>query len=131
MTWKLMRNFMVVMMNLIILIIIEVQANELSSTFFHHSSLPISLRPSELDNNNGALYNCYETKFKHCEEKYRADPESFASCIFISSMVCAMKYKDDPMFEKYRRQVLLCEKKKNIILVISMLQNVSMNDIKV
>ena len=114
MTCKFMRKLVVVMIDLIILIIIiEVQANELSSTFFHHSSLPISLRPLELDNNHVTLYNCHETKFKDCEEKQLGwdTPVPFATCILLSSGFCASKYPDDPMFEIYRHEFILCVQK--------------------
>jgi hypothetical protein len=60
MVWKFMRKLLVVMMGLVILILFEVQANELSFTFFHPSSLP----PLELD-------SCLEKKFVSCGEKLK------------------------------------------------------------
>lgn len=75
---KLMRTLMMS----IILILIKVQANDLSSISYHPSSLPILLsHPSVLDNYNprGPLHTCLGRKFQHCEEK--KDPELFAKCI--------------------------------------------------
>jgi hypothetical protein len=64
------RKLMVVMMDLIVLILVEVQANELSSTFFHPSSLPISLHPLELDIYHKTLYSCLDKRVTKCEEKH-------------------------------------------------------------
>lgn len=67
MVWKFMRKLLVVMMGLVILILFEVQANELSFTFFHPSSLP----PLELDSNYGTIDSCLEKKFVSCGEKLK------------------------------------------------------------
>ena len=71
MTSNIMRKFLVVIMDLIICILVEVQGNELSSTFFHHSSLPFSIPFAELDSDHGTIYNCLEENFAICEEKLK------------------------------------------------------------
>ena len=80
-----MRNLIVVMMGLVILILVEVRANEFTSTFFHPSSLAISLPPLELDNNYATIYSFLEKEFASCEEKLKEGyHELFATCIFHS-----------------------------------------------
>ena len=67
------------MMDLVILMLVEVQANEVSSTFFHLSSLPISL-PVELDNNHETIYSYLKERFAFCEEKLKKRRGSRALC---------------------------------------------------
>lgn len=80
MAWKFLRNHMMVMMDLVILMLVEVQANEVSSTFFHLSSLPISLPPVELDNNHETIYSYLKERFAFCEEKLKKRRGSRALC---------------------------------------------------
>ena len=85
MTRKNMRKFLVVIMDVIICILVEVQGNELSSTFFHHSSLPFSIPFAELDSDHGTIYNCLEENFAICEEKLKGGHDVlFTTCILTS-----------------------------------------------
>ena len=56
-----MRKVMVVMMDLIIIILVEVQANDLTSISFHPASLLISLPLlSKVDKVQGLVYICLD-----------------------------------------------------------------------
>ncbi len=109
MVWKFMRKLLVVMMGLVILILFEVQANELSFTFFHPSSLP----PLELDSNYGTIDSCLEKKFVSCGEKLKkGDIMPFTGCIIQSFIICSMneKYHDDPIFDTIMLEFHSCQK---------------------
>jgi hypothetical protein len=69
---KCFRQLRVAMMDLVILLLIQVQANDLTSTSFHPSSLPIPLpHPSELDIMRGPLYDCISLKLEDCEKQHK------------------------------------------------------------
>ncbi len=60
------------MAELVIFILVEVQANDLTSTSFHPSSLPILLsHSSKLDNVATTVYICFRRKVDSCEETLR------------------------------------------------------------
>ena len=115
-------------MDLVILIRVQVQANEFTSIFFHPSSLAISFPPLELDNNYATIYSCLEEEFASCEEKQKEGyHELFATCIFHSYVICTFnKSLDDPIFEIIKLGFTHCVKKHYILI----LQNVSTNGIK-
>ena len=101
-------QFMVV----IIFIFIKVQANDLTTTTFYSSPLPISLsHPSKLDNSRGTFLTCLDAKFKDCEEKLKAlNVERFAKCILRGYQECtgsvALVY--DPEAIEGKREWLKC-----------------------
>lgn len=65
---KFISKFMAMMTNLIVLILVEEQANDLIPTSFHSSSFPILVYfPSKLDNVQELLYYCLESNIKRCQ----------------------------------------------------------------
>ena len=63
-----MRKLMVTMIDLLILILLEVQANNLVSTSSYPSlSNPLPI-PFELDNVKGLVYNCLDVNVAHCKK---------------------------------------------------------------
>lgn len=64
------------MIDLVVIILVEVQANELISTSFHPSSLRIMFpRPSKLDSEKTIFHTCLEAAIEiseeNLDEKYR------------------------------------------------------------
>ena len=116
MTSKIMRKYLVVIMDLIICILVEVQGNELSSTFFPHSSLPFLLPFTELDSDHGTIYNCLEENFAICEEKLKGGHDVlFTTCILTSTLSCmGEKNKDDPILEIVKLEYQRYLKRYNI-----------------
>jgi hypothetical protein len=71
-----------VMTYLVILVLIEVQANNLSPSTFHSSSLPISLPlPSKLNDVQGPFYLCLESFIKGCSKDQKSRRVRYLTCI--------------------------------------------------
>ena len=85
---KCFRQLMLAKMDLVILLLIQVQANDLTSTSLHPSSLPIPLlHPYELD--NMPLYDFISLKLETCEEWYkRVHIGLLVGCVIESYDTC-------------------------------------------
>lgn len=89
---------LMVVMDLIIFIVFEVQANNnfISSSLFS-SSLPIIhfSHSSQLDNIvPGPLYNCLDFKLKFCKQKYGSASTDFAHCYINGFVKCLSKHHE-------------------------------------
>ena len=74
-------------------VLVKVQANDLVSTSFHPSSLPILLpHPSQLDNMKSIFHICLEENMERCEN-LREEPDNrfFALCILKNYKYCTVK----------------------------------------
>ena len=84
---KFMRNLMVVMIYLVIFILMEVQANKFTPTFFHLSSLPNW--PPSFDTENTTIHSCIEERVAIREERVKEKfPEFFPRCIVKGFRKC-------------------------------------------
>ena len=93
-----------VMTYLVILGLIEVQANNLSPTTFHSSSLSISLPlPSKLNDVRGPFYLCLESFIKGCSKDQKSRRVRYLTCVGGAYPKCfhnLKDYKDDPVYKK-------------------------------
>ncbi len=112
MAWKLIRKLMILIMDLVILVLIEVQVNDMTSTSFHTSSLPISLHhPFKLDKLYSIFPICFEKKIKKCKKlQKREGLLEHSSCVLDAFRHCVRKINPlDPMHEVLATIELLCQ----------------------
>ena len=109
MTKKFMRKLVVVLLDLVILVLIEVQANDMASTSFHTSSLPISLPfPFKLDNEQLPFSICFEEKIEECKKTvvHHLDQQL---CVVVGFSNCERRiHPDDPMLYEVSIVEKLC-----------------------
>jgi hypothetical protein len=121
MACKCIRKLVVVMMELLILFLLKVQANNLAHTSFRPSSHPIQLsyfskldkvqnnilaptsfspsplpilyhHSTELDEVQETMRTCVDKKMRVCEETHPYDTMKFKSCIVIGHIDCLLKH---------------------------------------
>lgn len=97
-------------MNLVILILVEVQASGHTGTSFHPSSLPSLIPlPSKLDNVREGYRICIARQFKDCAEMLKnVDHELFAQCIVDVYAHCHDTHFMYPEYDKLRRGFNRC-----------------------
>jgi hypothetical protein len=87
-------KLMFMMMKLIILMILEVHANDSIPLSSALTQLPTSLHPFELDNEmNTYIFHCIESTFEECEEESHINArigQYLFDCLFLNPM----HYKD-------------------------------------
>ena len=113
MAWKSIRILMILIMDLVILILIEVQAIDMPSTYFHPSSLPISLHhPFKLDRVYISFPICFESKIKQCKKlSEKEDLFGHSLCVLNAFQHCVWKMDpSDSMHEVSTTIKLLCLK---------------------
>jgi len=98
------QNFLLVMMELLILILLNVQANDLVPTLFFPSSPPNLLPYSfDLDEAKGALHNCLTKEIEDCSHVKKTWPFTdftYQHCIklrFGHCMILAV-FSNDPYY---------------------------------
>lgn len=93
---KFISKFMAMMTNLIVLILVEEQANDLIPTSFHSSSFPILVYfPSKLDNVQELLYYCLESNIKRCSNTIKKQRVRHAICVTRSYRSCLLKHMEN------------------------------------
>jgi hypothetical protein len=103
MAMKCVRKLMLIMMELLILILLGVQANDLALTSFSpSSSLFMSPYSSELDHNHGELHLCLTLGIRYCSTLRTTWPHSdakYESCIVATFFRCFehIKFYEDPI----------------------------------
>jgi hypothetical protein len=110
-----MRKLIVAMMELVILIVIEVKANNLFSTSLNPPSLPIPLpNPSKLDNVESLFHTVLKKELAKCEKfEKRKEFEENARCILKSFFHCFRQplHSNDRAYHIADECLLKCEKK--------------------
>ena len=102
-----------VMIELIILIITKVQANDHIPTFLHPSPLHIHhshTSPLDTSNDHGPLVSCIKERVSFCHELPGKDPEFHLICIRSAFVTCLKRDKDDPMHSKINSWVFTCHR---------------------
>jgi hypothetical protein len=110
-----MRKLMAVMIDLVIFMLLEVQATNLISTSFHHSSFPIAFSdPFEVDDYKSFSF-CLESKFEQCKQLLEEEGRTLwkhSFCIINGFRRCKLvEHPHDPMRQKYIDAEALCLKK--------------------
>ena len=78
---RFMIKLMVAIMESIIFIAVKVQANDLTTTRYHSSSLPIPIsHSSKLDTIEKQFINCVLVELEICENGYKEDREKYVEC---------------------------------------------------
>jgi hypothetical protein len=120
MDMKCLRKIIVMMMKSIILVVLAMQANDLTLRSLHASSLPFGhLRPPEPLAGYGekTLYDCLETRLEHCMAKYRYGSLTFAEHITHNFFQCLYNHRKETDAEIYhlgKKCVEECLPKLNI-----------------
>jgi len=98
---KCVRNLPVLIMEVLILIVLNVQANDLASTSFYPSSPPILLPYSfELDRAKGDIHECLTNEIEGCKSSKTTWPSSdikYSYCIFRSFKKCLNEFPRHPI----------------------------------
>lgn len=108
---KIMSKHIVIMTDLVILILIGVQANDLTPTSLHSSSLRL---PSTIDNVQGPFYICLESSVQDCIKDQQKLSTLRAKCISKAYRDCFrshMEFKDDPIYKKAVKAYESCLKR--------------------
>jgi hypothetical protein len=116
MVMKCVRKQMVVVM-MLILILLDVQANDLASTSFSLSSPPIMLPYSfELDEATGATHKCIADKIEGCPSSKRIWPfpdSEYEICVIGSLRGCFLHFYthvDPPIYKVVMKRIMACVK---------------------
>ena len=122
------------MMDLIILILGDVGANDLTPTSFHFSSHPILTHlPSKLDSNQGPVYACLEKGIELCMKR-RQKPYYVRDemCITRCFLICLHKFRKlkDQVHKKAYERFDVCDKHKNHLAREASIQDWYYNHIK-
>ena len=115
MSTKYMRKFVMTMMELVILIFIEVQANDLFFTSLNPSSLPITLpNLSKIDNVKSPFHNSLLKELIKCKQfEKKGEFEQNARCILKSFYHCFTQplHSGDPTYHIAHECFKSCVKK--------------------
>ena len=102
-----------VMIDLVIIILVELQANALIPASFHPSSLPVPLPLSfKLDNVQGSFYSFLEKNIESCLARLKYE-SAMPICIIKSYRYSLIKYKmhkADLVFQKALKGFIHCRK---------------------
>lgn len=112
------KQFIIVMMVLVFLIIVKVQSKVLAFTTFHPSSLPILLpRPFKLDTVERPFLECIEEEFEKSKERIERNTlESTIKIIAIFGKCVSGAPLHDLISFKAMEEIRECLSKENIIM---------------
>lgn len=112
------KQFIIVMMVLVFLIIVKVQSKVLAFTTFHPSSLPILLpRPFKLDTVERPFLKCIEEEFEKSKERIERNTlESTIKIIAIFGKCVSGAPLHDLISFKAMEEIRECLSKENIIM---------------
>jgi len=92
------KQMMIVMVELVILFLVEVKANNFALTFAHRPSLPIMLpHSSTYDEVQEYFVDCILHKFHNCQNKDNKHSVQFLTCMFNSFVECKEKHEHHTM----------------------------------
>ena len=113
-------KLIMMMTDLVIFILVDVQANEQTLTSFHSSLLrsPLPL-PSKLDDVQGPFYLCLESFITGCSKDQKQKRYLYLVCIAGAYPKCFRNhkdYEDDPLYKKAMEGYENCVKKHKSII---------------